>query len=213
LLLPKIPVQELLYEFDAAVFEELHVWLQTAIERHRDFPGAREDLRILYRRFVVDGVRSNRREAFNEMQRITMEVSGSVEPSPVIEPCNIDDQRVALPVTDRVTHPRIVGRTLNLVQMSGASRDRKREGHLDLVRALNDLKRIGHVHRARDARQVAFELRVAIDPVFAIFLLYRRGFGLVRNVAVALDDTDRAWHAAGRAKSEHGCRRHASIGI
>ena len=213
LLPPEIPVQELLHELDAAVLEELHVRLQTAIERHRDSPGAREDFRILDRHFVVDGVRCNRREAFDEVQGITMEVSGSVEPAPVVEPCHVDDQRVALPAADRVAHPGVVGRPLDLAQMNGASRVRKREGHLDLVRALDDLKRIGHVHRARNSGQITLQLGVAIDPVFAVLLFDLRGFDCVGNLAVAGDDPDRSGNAAGGAEREHRRGGHPRVGV
>src|SRR5881397_34010 len=73
LLLAKIAIEELFDKLDAAVLEELHIRLQPAIEGHRDLPRPREDFRIFDRHFVADGVRRDRREAFDQMQGITME--------------------------------------------------------------------------------------------------------------------------------------------
>ena len=92
------------------ILEELRIRFQAAIERHRDSPGTRKDFRIFDRHFVANGVRSDRREAFNEMQRFAVEIAGPVEPVLVVEIRHIDDQRIPLPAADRMTHLRIVGR-------------------------------------------------------------------------------------------------------
>ena len=117
---------------------------------------------------------------------------------------DVDHQRVALPAADRVPHVGPVGRQLHVVQVDGARRAGELERHLDLVRALHDLERIGHVHRPRDPRQVALELGVAIDPVGGVLLLDGERFRRVRNPAVPLHDAERAGHPAGRAQVHPG---------
>src|SRR6185436_19854586 len=97
----------------------------------------------------------------------------------------------ALPAADGMAHVRVVGWRFDLVEMDRARGARELVRHLDLVRALYDLEGVGHVHRARDARQVALELRVAIDPVLAVLLLDLRGVRRVRDLPVALHDADR----------------------
>ena len=91
--------------------------------------------------------------------------------------------------------------------MDGPRRAGERERHLDLVRALHDLERVGHVHRPRNPRQVALELGVAVDPVGRVLVLDGPRLGRVRDPAVALDDAERAGDAAGRAEREHRGRR------
>jgi len=55
--------------------------------------------------------------------------------------------------------------------------------------ALDDLKRIGHVHRARDAREEALDLGIAIEPVLLVVLLLCGGPGLIRDLP-PFDDAD-----------------------
>ena len=78
---------------------------------------------------------------------------------------------------------------------------------LDLVRALHDLERVGHVHRPRDPRQVALKLGVAVDPVGGVLVLDGPRLRLVRDPAVALDDAERGGDAAGRAPAPPGTGR------
>ena len=81
-----------------------------------------------------------------------MEIPSPVEPRLVDLTRHVDDQRVPFPAADRMPHPRIAGIWVDLSQMDGASGVRKLEDHLDLIRALNNLKWIGQIHRARHAR-------------------------------------------------------------
>ncbi len=140
-----------------------------------------------------------------------MEVAGPVEPVPPVEDGHVDDERVAFPAADRVAHVGVVGRTFDLVQVDRSRRVRERVGHLNLVRALDDLKRVGHVHRARNARQIALELGIAIDPVLAVVLLHRGRFRLVRNLAVTLDDANRSRHTGRSPEREHRRGGHTRV--
>src|SRR5713226_10179086 len=81
LLLAKTSLHELFDEFVAAKVEKLHVRLHPAIERHRDPPRPRKDLRIFDRHFVSNDVRRNQREALHQMQRVAVEIPGAVEPA------------------------------------------------------------------------------------------------------------------------------------
>ena len=60
--------------------------------------------------------------------------------------------------------------------------------HRDVGRRLHDLKRVGHVGDARDARLVAFRLGVRGAAVRVVLLFLRQRLGRVRNL-VALDDS------------------------
>ena len=95
--------------------------------------------------------------------------------------------------------------------MDGARCVRKRERQLNLLAALNDLKRVRHVHRAWSAWQVALELGIAVDPVLAVFLPHRRGFRLVRNLAIALHHAERCRNAGRSAERHDG--RGSNLGI
>src|SRR5215510_6718142 len=85
LLFAQVSVQELFDEFDAAILHELRVWLQAAIQRHRDSPRASKDFRIFDRDLVLNRVRSNRCEALNQMQCVAVEIPRSVEPVLAVE--------------------------------------------------------------------------------------------------------------------------------
>ena len=110
-------------------------------------------------------------------------------------------------------HPEIVGRSLHLVEVDDASGVRELEDHLDLVRALDNLKGIGQIHRPRDAREITLELRIPVDPVFSVLLLFSQRFRLVRNLTVTLHHAERPGNAGGRAEGEHRCGGHLNVRV
>src|SRR5438034_5605657 len=211
LLLAEISPQELFDKLHAAVFEKLRVGFQATVERHRDFPWARKDFRILDRHLVMYGVTRNRREAFNQMQGVAVKVAGPVEPVLAVETGHVDDQCIAFPAADRMTHVGIVGWALDLIEVDRASGAGKGEGHLNLVRSLHNLEGVGHVHGAWNARQIALQLRVPVNPVLRVLFFDRRRFGCVRDLTIALHHTDRSRNAAGCAQCEHWCRRDLDV--
>src|SRR5260370_42710899 len=79
-LLAQRPIQQLLREFRALVFQEPGILLHTAIQRHADLPGPRKDLRILDSGLIVESVRTSWSVALHHMQGVTVEVPGAVEP-------------------------------------------------------------------------------------------------------------------------------------
>src|SRR5439155_10527501 len=165
LVLANMSIQELFRKFDARVLDELNMGFQPAIERHRDSPWPRKNFRILNRHLVANGVRTDGREALHKVERSAVKIPGPVEPVFAVEARHIHDQRIALPVADRMTHVCVVWRPLDFIQMDRASRIRKRECGLNFVRALDDLKWIRHVHGPWNARQITLQLRIAVDPV------------------------------------------------
>ena len=56
---------------------------------------------------VVDVGGVHRREAFDDLERVAVEVAGLVEPGLVAEAHRVDDQRVAFPLAARVAHPEV----------------------------------------------------------------------------------------------------------
>src|SRR5882672_793754 len=114
---------------------------------------------------------------------------------------HVDDQRVAFPMTDRMAHPGVSRRRVNRVEVNCAAGASKFKRHLDLVRALRDLKRIWHVHGPRNSWHVASDFGITIQPVLGIVFLFRGGLGLVWN-RIAFDDARSGRYAADRARSE-----------
>ena len=74
--------------------------------------------------------------------------------------------------------------------------------HYDAAGGLHDLKRKGHVGRARNAGEVTLDLRVPGDPVVEVLLLLGGGPGLVGDL-VPLDDSQARRQGADRAELEH----------
>ena len=207
LLLAKTSIHELLDEFVATKLEQLHVRFHATIERHGDPPRPLKNLGIFDRHFVPNGVRRHQREALGQMQSVAMEIPGAVEPAPVIEIRDVDDESISVPSSHGVTHPGIVRRPCDFVQMDGARGIREFVGNMNLVRTLRDLKRIRHVHRTRNARQVTLQLRVAVNPVLSILLLDQQGFWLVGDLSVALHDAERSgYRARGTEREDRRCR-------
>src|SRR5262249_56603064 len=101
----QVSVHQLLDEFDAFVFEELSVLFLTAVEGHGDFPGACKDLGILDRCLVGQVIRTVPRIALDYMECVAVEVSGTIEPRLIVEPRDIDDERVTVPMPARPSHP------------------------------------------------------------------------------------------------------------
>ncbi len=141
-----------------------------------------------------------------------MEVARPVEPGVGREARRVDHEGVALPVRQRVAHPGLVGIGLDLVEVDDALGVGELEDHHDLVRALEDLERVGEVHGARHARQVAEDLRVAIQPVRGVLPLPLRRPRSIRDL-VAHDHAEAAGRPADRAEGEHRGSRHGDVGV
>ena len=138
--------------------------------------------------------------AFDNVQRLAVEVTRAVEPCPVVEAGDIHDQRFTLPASPRPSHPGVDRRILGFRHAHDPAGAGKFVGYQDRVARLDDLKRMRHVCRAGHTRQVALDLGVERQPVVGVLLLLLRGPRLVRDV-VAFDHT-----GAGR-DAERGAKR------
>ena len=85
-------------EVDTVIIQKLKPLVNPTIERHAHCPRASEDVFVLECHFVIDVMLAGWRVAFNDAQRIAMEVSGGVKPGATIEMGRIDDERVAIPM-------------------------------------------------------------------------------------------------------------------
>ena len=76
-------------------------------------------------------------------QILALRVSHCIQPTLVVEACRIHDQRIALPTTDRIAHPRRlrVNGKLAAIRVNLAIRVAPFIEHRDHHRRLNDLKR------------------------------------------------------------------------
>ena len=103
---------------------------------------------------------------------------------------------------DRLPHPRIDGRRPGILQVNVSNRAGVLVRHQQLTRALDDLKRIRHVGRARDAGQVALDLRIARQPLLLVLLLRLQRVRAIRQL-VALDDADARRNGADCTQRDH----------
>ena len=151
---------QLLDELRTLEFQEPRVPVHAPIERHGDFPRSCKNLRVLDGGFVHQVVRTDRGVAFDHVQRVAVVVPGPVEPCLVVEPCDIDDQRVPFPAPIRPSHPRLVRSFRRLAERYLASCVRVLVQNPDHVRTLEDLKRVGQIRRSRDTRKKAIQFGV-----------------------------------------------------
>src|SRR5580765_8221842 len=77
-------VLQVTVSLDACKFQLLVIRRGDAPEGFGDLPWCRESLRVLDGRFVLDGIRIGEREALDHMDGVGMDVSGRVQPCPVI---------------------------------------------------------------------------------------------------------------------------------
>ena len=131
-----------------------------------------------------------------------MEVPGPVEPRLRVETRYVSDERIAFPLRHGDSHVGVGGVRIYRVQVNRALGARELEDHHDIVRALDDLKGVRHVHRTRDTRQETEDLRITVQPVDEVLLLPLRRPWLVRDL-VAFHHAEVRGHPADRAQGHH----------
>src|SRR5437762_2979031 len=129
-------------ERETLIFEQPEVLLCMAVEDHAHLPRPREDFRILDGRLVIDVIRIAERIALDDVQRVTVEVPGTIEPGLVVEIGHVDDERVAIPASAGIAHPPIeLPLDVWRIHEDVADGVRVLVEHRDLRRRLHDLKR------------------------------------------------------------------------
>ena len=68
-----------------------------AVERHADRPRAREHILVLDRCVIAHVIPAERRIAFDDVQRVAVEVPRAIEPGLIREVHDVNDERVARP--------------------------------------------------------------------------------------------------------------------
>src|SRR5881397_683198 len=200
--LTQMSVDQFFHELNAFELHKLHISFDPAVQRHADLPRPREDLLILDSRLVVQAIGTGCRDAFDDVQFITMVIADTVEPALIIEAGRIDDERFAFPMPIRPAHPAIGGSLCRLSHVDGSNRAGVFENHHHDIFALDDLKREGHVHGARDARKIAFDLRIERQPLLIVFFLLRGCSRKVRDFA-SFDPADSRRHRVLGPESDH----------
>src|SRR5262249_18709787 len=161
--------------------QDLRALFNTAIKRHADLPRPRKHIWVFDSCFVIQMVFIEGCDPLDDVQCITMEISCPVKPTEVVKTFCIDNERFAFPTSVGPAHPTI-GRRFRLIShINRAQRTGKFKDHHDLLCTLEYLKRIRHVHRARNAGQVAFRFWVQSHPVCKILLLFLKRLRLVWN--------------------------------
>src|ERR1051326_741038 len=143
-------------------FQNLRVLLHAPIERHADLPGPSVNVGIVERGFVRDVSCVRQRVPFDHMKGRAMEISRSVKPAPDrrltlskrgrINECRVvDDERVALPMAVRPSHPRLDGSLNSFAHINDTPGIRVLVSEHHPVLTLDDLKWIRQIGRTRDA--------------------------------------------------------------
>src|SRR3989442_6528928 len=196
------PQKQLFRVLRAFELQELHIFLETSIERHADLPGSRKDLRILDQSFVREVIRAERGESFDHMQGLAVEIPGPVEPvlarwplgreeNGCRESRHIDNQRIALPFAVGPTHPRIDGRLrgfphIDLAASVGILVD-DRQPFLTLTDTGKDLEWIRQIRSAWHTGQMTLQFRVELEAVFFVFLFFFSRPLLIKNLFALVD--------------------------
>ncbi len=134
-------------------------------------------------------IRSGRRVALDQVQRIAVEIARAIEPGLLVEIDDVDDEGVAFPVATRIAHPPVdmtLGMFFVHVRVANRVDVLVKKGHL--IPALHDLKRVRHVRDARNAGQVTLGFGVGRLAVLVVLLLLQQRRGRVRDF-VALNHT------------------------
>src|SRR5436190_14152184 len=97
-LLAPLSIHQFFNELDALEIHELRVLLLPSVKRHGHLPGPRKDFRIFDNGFVSDPVRTRSCIALDNMQLITVKISGTIEPRLVIESLYINHESFAFPM-------------------------------------------------------------------------------------------------------------------
>src|SRR5438046_2635709 len=97
-------VEELFGELDALEFQCLTVRFDAPVQGHADFPWTCKHLGILDCGLIHQMVRRNRRVTLYDMQLVTVEISGAVEPGFIVESRHVNNQGVAFPPSDGPAH-------------------------------------------------------------------------------------------------------------
>ena len=116
------------------------------------FHGRVKTFGSLERGFVLHHIGTDRRVAFDHVQRFTVEIPRPVEPRLVDETRHIDHERVAFPVASRPSHPCVAWTVPHLVHVNQSAGAGKGVGDNNLACSLDDLKR-ETAYRRRGARR------------------------------------------------------------
>ena len=176
----------------------MHISFDAAIQGHADLPRSRKDLLILDSGLVVQAIGTGCCDALDNVQFVTVEIADAIEPSLIVKSSRIDDQRFAFPMSVRPAHPTVGWSLRRLTHVDGSDSAGIFENHHGDIFALDDLKRKGHVHRARHTGKIAFDLGIQRQPLFVVFLLLRQ----IRDFA-SFDPTDSRRRCVLRTKSHH----------
>src|SRR5262245_4256379 len=134
----KVSIDQFFRELHTLEFSELRTPIQTAIQRQADLPGPCKYHGVLDRGFIIDHIGIPVGISLRDMQLVTMKISGAIKPGLIVEPRDVDDQRVAFPSAVRGAHPRI-HRSLTLpLRIDHAIRCCKLVCNRNVLLALND---------------------------------------------------------------------------
>ena len=111
---------------------------------------------------------------------------------------HVHHQRVAVPMSDRPSHPTVSRRRARVLHVNRSNRVCKLIRNHDRIRTLDDLKRLRHISGARHAWHVALDLRVGSPAIFEILIALLACAGQVGDLA-ALHNARTRRHRADRS--------------
>src|SRR5947209_17977491 len=95
-------VVEVLFVFVADRLQQLATAIQLRVNRNRPWSGIR--LGIVERELNIHVPKVAAAEAFGHMQGFRMRVAAEIKPRFIVKARRFDHERVALPMTDRISH-------------------------------------------------------------------------------------------------------------
>src|SRR6266446_4329960 len=166
------PALGLFLQSVALVIQYLNILFLPTVQGHAHFPGPRKHLGVLDRDLIGDVVGAGAPVALDHVQGVAMEIAGPVEPGLVVEIDRVDDQRIPFPSATRHPQPEIdMPRKMRTIRVDRADRvDIFVDDHHG-VSSLKNLKGIGHIGDAWDARQITFSDGIGSQALFEVLLL------------------------------------------
>src|SRR5580698_379304 len=137
----------------ALILHDLEVLLFMLQQRETDLPRSGKHFRVFDGCLVRNGIRARASETLDHMKSIAVVVTRRIQPSLIVEVGRVHHKGVAIPVSDRIAHPKLDIRKMLLppeINVPHRANILRKDGKLRWP--LSDLEWIGGVHEPRDSR-------------------------------------------------------------
>src|ERR1700680_1958367 len=110
-------------------------------------------------------------KALDHVKSFAVRKALHVQPSLVVETDRVDDQRIAIPVADRISHPgwTKILRVLPAIGVDLSNEMVVLEQHQNSSARLNDLEWKGNEQNPRNAGRITAQIRIGSGVIFTVF--------------------------------------------